>query len=170
MMLEIILDTDYYAEFIFQYYDQEKYNLGEGQFIEEGIISKGLANKINRVSILYKEYEDPSVSGLVICSALSIVELSRKYNEIMRGRLPVEKLYDFIQYPPGWFLIAPVDMDLTPFFVDVPPFVNVEGTLKPMEWTDSIHVATLLSRGQISQIATNDSKIKSIPTISSRTI
>ncbi len=167
-MIEIVFDTDMFAELLAQYFDNEGGNRGIGRFVAGNKLSGDLARRVNTVVELYQATGDISVSGVLIVSSLAFVELARKFEEISIGRFIPENLSDFLRDPPEWFLIAPLDCDLLPFFVDVPKYVSVRGRMRPMEWTDSVHVATALSRGDGSMIATSDEKIRAIQILSNR--
>jgi hypothetical protein len=167
-MVEVVLDSNILADFLAQYFDLNTGNRGMGKFKAQDEITPALARKINTIIKEFVATDDPSSSGLVIASVLAFIELSRKFDPISKNRFQIENLYDFIQNHPEWFSIAPVDMDLVPFFIDVPAYVYVNGKTKPIEWTDAIHVATTFSRGDASSIATTDHKIKAIPSLSRR--
>ena len=167
-MTELILDTNILADFLDQYFDSKRGNRGYGKFLAADNISPGFAKKINSVVGRYAVEPDPTFSGLIISSTLAFVELARRFDAISRERFSIENLYDFIQTHPDWFSIAPVDMQLIPFFLEVPKHVYVENQNVPIEWTDAVHVATAFSRGDSSFVLTTDSKISAIPTLQNR--
>ncbi len=169
-MIEVVLDTNILAEFLAQYYDIEKGNRGEGKFICQGRLSEELTRRINKIVRQYQSTRDPSYSGLVISSTFAFIELGRKFDEISANRFDIIKVRDFLSNHPEWFSIAPVDLELMPFFIEIPKFVDVNSHLVPMEWTDAVHAATTLSRGDHSYIATSDTKIKAINALQNRII
>ena len=157
-MKETILDTNILIEFIGQYFDTNTANRGLGRFISNGHLTSELVKTINSVIVKYSDTNDPSVSGLVIASAFAFIEMTRRFDTKVNSKFTIANLHDFVQNYPGWFLIAPLDMDLIPFMTDVPTHVFIDGDAKPIELTDAIHVATTLSRGNLSYIASTDEK------------
>ena len=167
-MIELILDTNILADFLEQYFNSTRGNRGYGKFLVADNITREIAQKINSIVGLYTIEPDPTISGLIISSTLAFVELVRHFDTISRGRFSIDNLYDFIQTHPGWFSIAPVDMDLIPFFLEVPKHVQIEEREFPIEWTDAVHVATVFSRGDHSYIVATDSRISVIPGLKGR--
>ena len=61
--------------------------------------------------------------------------------------------------------VAPIDNDLLPSFVDVPTLVKIGSKLEPIECTDGVHLATVLSRGEAvgsATLATSDYRLIAI--------
>ena len=148
--MDIVLDSNYLTEFLAQYFDDKIANRGQGRFLPQGIISKELARKLNNIMMMSEEF----LSDLVVASALAFVEIARNWGELTRNRFTIEQLHTFVYQPPIWFDIAPVDNDLLPSFVDVPAVVKIGSKLEPIEWTDGVHMATTLSRGEVVNSAT----------------
>lgn len=159
--MDIVLDSDYLAEFLAQYFDVGLANRGQGTFHPKGLISKELARKLNSIMITSQE----SISTLVIASALAFVEIARNWEKLAGNRFTIEQFHAFVYQPPIWFDIAPVDSDLLPSFIDVPTLVKIDSKLKPIEWTDGVHLATVLSRGEAvgsATLATSDHRLIAI--------
>lgn len=157
-MIDIILDSDFFVEFLTQYFHPNIMNHGTGQFQLSPVFSRELVRRLNQ--IVYMAYE--GISNLVIASTFSLIEISRKWDTLVQERFSTQQLHAFVYQYPEWFSLAPVDDDLLPFFVDVPANVIVDAKLQPIEWTDAVHIATMLSRGDNATMATNDSRIKRV--------
>ena len=159
--MDIVLDSDYLAEFLAQYFDTDLANRGQGRFQPRGLISKELARRLNNIMITSQE----SISILVIASALAFVEIARNWDKLARNRFSIEQFHAFVYQPPIWFDIAPVDNDLLPSFIDVPTLVKIGSELERIEWTDGVHFATVLSRGEAvgnATLATSDHRLIAI--------
>jgi len=159
--MDVILDSDYLAEFLMQYFNSDFANRGNGRFKTNGLISHDLARKLNNIMILSHD----GISNLVITSAFAFIEIERKWDSLAEGMFTVDQLHAFIYEPPPWFSIAPVDSDLLPSFIDVPQVVEVNSKVEAIEWTDAVHMATVLSRGLLptdATMATSDRRLKAI--------
>jgi len=141
-MIDIVLDSDYLAEFFIQYFDPDIANHGRGQFHASEVFSKDLARRLNDIVTTASE----GISKLVIASTFALIEIARKWDVMVANRFSVQQLHAFVYQYPEWFSLAPVDEDLMPFFVDVPSNVVVDSRFVPIEWTDAIHLATVISR------------------------
>lgn len=150
IQMDIVLDSNYLTEFLTQYFDDNIANRGHGRFLPQGLISRELARKFNNIMMTSEEL----LSDLVIASALAFVEIARNWEELVQNRFTIEQLHTFVYQPPIWFDIAPIDNDLLPSFVDVPAVVKIGSKLEPIEWTDGVHMATVLSRGEAANSAT----------------
>lgn len=159
--MDIILDTDYLSEFLSQYFDVGCADREKGRFQARGLISTNLARVLNNIMLASRE----GISRLVIASAFAFIEISRKWDNLGAGRFSVHQLYAFISQPPDWFSIAPVDNDLLPSFIDIPSNIIIDSKLQPIEWTDAIHMATVISRGDNvnnATLVTSDHRLKVI--------
>lgn len=125
--MDIVLDSDYLAEFLSQYFNTRLANRGKGRFYPQGLISRELARRLNNIMQISQE----SISALVIASALAFVEIARKWENLAKDRFTIEQFHAFVYQPPIWFDIAPIDSDLLPSFVNVPTLVNINSELKP---------------------------------------
>ena len=154
--MDIVLDSGHLVELLEQYYDENRANYGYGRFRAEGLFSCKLTNKLNNV---IRNSEGLHFS-CVIASTFTFVEISRKWEEMVGNKFTEEQFYVFAKETPTWFNIAPVDDQLTPFSLNVP---NYNSKSEPIEWTDAIHMATVLSRGDDASsatLATTDRKLK----------
>lgn len=167
--MDVILDSDYLSEFLMQYFDSDLANRGNGRFQTNGLISHDLARKLNNIMILSRD----GISSLVITSAFAFIEITRKWDSLGEGMFTVDQLHAFLYEPPPWFSIAPVDCDLLPSFIDVPQVVEVNSKIEAIEWTDAVHMATVLSRGLLptdATMATSDRRLKAILRVQRRLI
>jgi len=89
---------------------------------------------------------------VVVASAVAFAELARKWDEIVAGRFQPYQLAAFLQDPPDWFVVEPVDEDLIPLFGEVP-------IVQKLEWPDIIHAATVLSREE-GNLVTSDRDLR----------
>ena len=107
----------------------------------------------------------------MIASSFAFVEIARRWNDIAGVRFHIHQLAAFLEQPPEWFSIAPVDEDLVEFFCEVPSTVATRDvTLQPTEWTDAVHVATVFSRGVDVLFATTDGRLRSIVHLDGRLV
>lgn len=151
-----MLDSGHLVELLEQYYDENRANYGYGRFRSEGLFSNKFTGRLNNI---IRSREGLHL-GFVIASTFTFVEISRKWEEMVGNRFTEEQFYVFVREPPTWFNIAPVDDQLTPFFLNIP---NYNSKLEPIEWTDAICMATVLSRGDDASsatLATTDLKLK----------
>jgi predicted nucleic acid-binding protein len=147
-MKDIVCDTNITAEIIKQYYQANKFY----GFSENAIITHKLKY------ILNKKIYEPNTSGYIIASSFAFIEIARKYKEIISDKIKVHQFMAFIQQPPEWFLIEPIDINLLEQLRALPPY-NSEN--KPIEWADAIHAATALNR-ENACFVTTDSKLLKI--------
>jgi len=162
---DVVLDTDVLAEVIGQYFGRAE--RGRAPFEAGGCLSGERARRLNSIRMWAEGGE--AVGPLAIASALAFVEMVREWEDIVRGRFETYQLAAFLEQPPEWFSVAPVDEDLVEFFCRVPAHVVTPGgDTAPIEWTDAVHVATLLSRDPNCLLATNDRPMTSIPLLDGR--
>lgn len=153
-MIDIVLDSDHLAEFFIQYFNPDIANHGRGKFQAGKVFSEDLARRLNDIVAAVPE----GISNLVIASTFALIEIARNWDTLVGSRFSVQQLHAFVYQHPEWFSLAPVDEDLMPFFVDVPSMVLVGSKPVPIEWTDAIHLATVISRGVEATLATNDTR------------
>lgn len=163
---DIVLDTNVLADFLSQYFDSRQANRGAGRFQPRDTLTSPLVRRLNRVTAEYQAIQSPSI--LVVASSLAFVELGRQWDEIVCGRFSLPQIRAFIRQHPEWFLVAAVDSDLVSFFNSVPAGVWVCGKHRPIEWTDAVHVATTLSRGDAALLATTDQRLEALPVLQDR--
>ncbi|MFC1865758.1 hypothetical protein ACFLYB_03500 [Chloroflexota bacterium] len=167
--MDVILDTNYLAEYLKQYFNPDLANRGDGIFQANDLISPDLARSLNSIMILSGD----GISNLVIASTFAFIELARNWESLAEGMFTVDQLHAFVYEPPPWFSIAPVDYDLLPYFIDVPTVVVVNSKLEAVEWTDAVHMATVISRGLLptdATMATSDVRLKGILRVHKRLI
>jgi predicted nucleic acid-binding protein len=154
-MADLILDTNVLGEFFDQFFDGSGANRGNGEFTSGRYLSLAAAREINRITRSYFRNGD-LFGGVVIISSFGLVELFRKWPQISAGKIELAKMQAFISQPPEWLGITPVDESLAPAFLDVPTHVYTIGGFSSVDWTDAIHIATALARGDGHKIATTD--------------
>ena len=175
-MADIVLDANTIGDFLAQHFNPHTANRGCGSFRPEGMLTKPLADHLNRILVTFRRYEmgddieSPYSSGLVVASAFAFVELCRNWQRMVGTRFSITQLQQFIMQPPEWFNIAPVDETLLPFYADIPTDVFVNGGFKAIEWCDAIHAATAESRGTSCFLATTDERLRSLQQFRGRII
>jgi predicted nucleic acid-binding protein len=160
-MPDIILDTNVLGEFLAQYFSSALANRGFGQFAGGKFLSDIAARQLNRIIAHYASEEEP-LSELAVIPSFAFVELVRRWDEIVKARFTTEQLEAFLRQPPDWVSIATLDETLLPAFMQVPTHVFTQGTFKAVEWTDAVHAATALARGDGHQLATADQVLRSL--------
>ena len=167
-MPDIVLDTNVLADFLSQFFDAGRADRGHGRFVADGTVTTELSRRLNRIlgrHYSYVSVQDslgPAMQELVVSSAFAFIEIGRKWGDIAADRFSEDQLFAFVNEPPDWFDIAPVDEDLLPSYVDVPSHVLLGGTREPIEWTDAVHVATAISRDPSALLATTDRRLHSV--------
>ena len=175
-MADIVLDTNTIGDFLAQYFNPQTANRGSGHFRPEGMLTKPLADHLNRILTTFRRYEmcedveSPYSSGLVVASAFAFVELCRNWEKMVGTRFSITQLQQFIIQSPEWFNIAPVDETLLPFYAYIPTDVYMDGGFKAIEWCDAIHAATAESRGAGCFLATTDERLRSLQSFKGRIV
>lgn len=164
--MDIVLDSDYLADLLGQYFNPEMADRGAKAFRADGNISRSLAQELNRI-VAASEH---GIGDLVIASAFAFVEISRKWDALAGGRFETHEMHAFLCDHPEWFTVAPVDEDLLPFFAGTEVGVYLGTRWEQIEWTDAVHVATLRSRDESAALATRDTRIKAILELEGRTV
>lgn len=175
-MYQVILDTVAVGDFLAQFFDRQTASRGAGRFATAGWITSELARRLNRIldvhlaDTLDMDAQPYSGSGVVM-SSFAFVELVRKWDDIVEGRFEMLEFRGFLEQPPDWVIIDPLDEDLMPAFAAVPSRVlDGDGNWLSIEWTDAVHVATAISRGANAMLATSDRKIALVPQLKGRVI
>lgn len=165
-MGDLVLDTDALADFLAQFYGLT--SRGQGRFRGDQWLSDAAAREINRIR---DHAQTGRLGDLLIASALAFVEVVRKWNSLARGRFQPWQLKAFLQSPPEWFSVAPLDEDLVDCFLDVPAYVLMpDGQQEAIEWTDAVHVATAFSRSGTALFRTRDRRLVQIPQLADRLV
>lgn len=158
-MPDIVLDTNILSDFLAQYFESESRR--SPVFHEQGFISLELAQGINRI---VQRWNDPFIDqypGHLVASTLAFVEISRKWEHIVQERFDVVQMAAFIEQPPEWFIIEPLDEALVSVLCDVPADVQVvQGNTRSIEWTDAVHIATAFIRGTDARLAVTDREMR----------
>jgi len=173
---QVVLDTVVVGDFLAQFFDRAAANRGAGRFVSAGWITRELARRMNRVLDVYQS----DISGMgaqsdsgssIIMSSFAFVELVRKWHDIVEARFEMLEFRAFLEQPPEWIVIDPLDEDLTPAMLEVPSHVLDDGgNWLSIEWADAVHVATTLSRGENAILATSDAKLMLVPQLEDRVI
>lgn len=159
-MQDIVLDTNILSELLAQYFQHRQKN---GHFTANHIGTTDILNYrvVKEIRGIIKSYGYIG-SHLVAASTFAFLEISRKFEEISGNRYNIEQFSGFIDQPPEWFLVAPLDESLFLDLLRIPPYVTMRGgQLKNIEWADAIHLATALSRENC-LLATTDSRLKKL--------
>lgn len=162
-MADIVLDANVLDEFLAQYFGAS--NRGTSNFQTQGRLGKEAVYHINRIRT---DHECGRLRDVVVASVLSFVELARAWRKIDSERLKSHQVAAFLQQPPEWFSLAPLDEDLVELLLEVPATVVISGRIQMIELFDAIHVATALSRGTASLLITSDQRLIAIPGLSGR--
>jgi len=164
-MSDIILDTNVLADFLAQFFGTAPY--GHAHFAEHDTITRELARKINQIVRWHDEnliiVDEEWYPGKVVASTFAFVEIARKWSDISSDRFTIEQMASFIEQPPEWFVIEPVDENLVLAFSDVPAGVLMEhGKARSLEWADAVHIATAFGRGDNSLLAVTDGEMRRV--------
>jgi predicted nucleic acid-binding protein len=159
-MQDIVLDTNILSEFLAQYFQhRQKKDHFTAYYIETTkLLNYRVVREIRKTINSYHN------TGMyrIAASTFAFLEISRKFEEISGNQYSIEQFSGFIDQPPEWFLVAPVDESLFLDLLRIPPYVTMPGgQLKNIEWADAIHLATALSRENC-LLATTDSRLKQL--------
>lgn len=164
-----MLDTDVLGDFLWQYFSVAE--RGASQFVTSPFLSKDMVCRINKIVRSWDHQADcdgPPV-GVIVVSSLAFVELGRKWESIGGGRFTCVQVKVLLEQPPDWLVVSSIDWDLIPFFCQVSSAVSfLDGSVKNIEWTDAVHVATTLSRGEESLLMTSDRRLHQLPELNGR--
>lgn len=172
-MPDIVLDTNILADFLAQYFGIAE--RGRMEFIAQDTLNAPLTQRINQI-VRWHQLDFPNEDvgyypGRIIASTLAFVEMARKWTSIVRNRFEVIQLAAYVAQPPEWFVIEPIDENLLDMLCDVPASILASnGCEESIEWTDAVHVATALARGEDCVIAVTDRRIQRISLLRSRLI
>jgi predicted nucleic acid-binding protein len=159
-MQDIVLDTNILSEFLAQYFQQRQKG---GHFTYHHFETTDVLNHrvVKEIRGIIKAY-DYMRSHLVVASTFAFLEIARKFVEVSGNRFTIEQFSGFLDQPPEWFWVAPLDESLFLELLRIPHYVTMpEGQLKNIEWADAIHLATALSRENC-LLATTDSRLKQL--------
>ena len=149
----IVLDTAALAAVLSQYFSGE--DRLQPEFRPDGRLSQQAVAALNLVV-------KGSGYRVVAASALAFVELARKWDEIVQTRFALHQLAAFIESPPEWFVVDPLDPDLMGVFCTIPRSVTMpNGSVQRLEWADVVHAATAVSRAP-SVLVTGDRRLRAL--------
>lgn len=175
LMPDVVLDTNVLADFLAQFFGAAQ--RGRTSFVEQDTISRELARKINQIVRWYGwnsnvvDDDEEQYPGKVVASAFAFVEIARKWADIVRDRFTVEQMASFVEQPPEWFVIEPVDENLVLAFCDIPTDVlTTHGQIRSLEWPDAVHIATAFGRGDDSLLAVTDVQIRRVAILQGRLV
>jgi len=164
-MPDVVLDTNSLADFLSTFLAHRSES--GGSQTEHTCLSSQATALIRRIRLQYES--SGVIRDLVIASSLAFVEIARKWDDIVRGRFESYQFAAFLNQPPEWFSVAPMDEDLVLFFCEVPTHACLGGgILRAVEWTDAVHVATVISRGDTCQLVTTDNVLRAIDCLNGR--
>jgi predicted nucleic acid-binding protein len=159
---DIVLDTNILSDFLAQYFASGSRR--SPVFHKQGFISLELAQGMNKI---IQWWNDPFINqhpGHLVASTLAFVEIARKWDYIVRERFDVVQMAVFIEQPPEWFIIEPLDEALVSLLCDVPADVQMtQGGIRSIEWTDAVHIATAFIRGPGTRLAVTDREMRQVP-------
>jgi hypothetical protein len=170
-MADIVLDTDALADFLAQYFGPA--DRGSNSFVAGKWLSERAARIINRV--VRASHPGYSPGSFVVASTFAFLEIVRKWDQLLGEHVQPYQMRAFLEAPPQWFLVTAVDSTLVPFYCQLPAAVQMpDGSVKAIEWTDAIHVATAVSRDEPDRprcaLATNDRRLLRIAQIAAECV
>jgi len=173
-MPDVVLDTNVLADFLAQFFGSAQ--RGRAPFTKQDTVTRELARKVNQIVHwhdwnfeLGSEEDGARHPGLIVAVTFAFVEIARKWTDIVRERFTVEQMAGFIEQPPEWFVIEPVDENLVEAFCDVPTdILTARGEMRSLEWADTIHVAVAFGRGDNCLLAATDGEIRRIDVLQNR--
>lgn len=160
-MHDIVLDTNILSEFLAQYFEQFRTNLNFS--VKHLKTTNRLNDQIHRkICAVIRSFHTTGVYR-VVASTFAFLEIARKFEEIAANRFSIEEFRGFIDQPPEWFEIVPVDEALFLPLLSIPAHVFIGTQKRYIEWADALHLATALTREKY-LFATSDHRLKELPT------
>ena len=102
---------------------------------------------------------------IVAASALAFVELVHKWGQIVGNRFTPLQLAAFLAEPPDWFSVEPLEDALLEHFANIAGDVTLpNGSVRPIEWIDAVHLATALGR-DAAVLVTSDRRLRQLQSI-----
>lgn len=158
-MKDILVDTNILAEILIQFFSIKFKETG--YFTISDVLDKNLTKLINNI---VNAHTCSIGFQFVVISTCAIIEIARKFKEISEDKYNIYQFKQFINQPPEWFLIEELNENLCVNLYSIPSSVTLRnGKTKPVEWMDSLHLATALSREDC-LFATTDGTLKNIHT------
>lgn len=167
MSEDVVLDTNLLSDLISSYY---RFDIRKsGEFQSHNNINEKFCGKLNLILNNYRNnltLED----GVIVASSFAFIEIARQFERISNGEYTAIQFKAFIDSPPEWFIIAPINNDLFIYLNELPNSVEMPGgQILTIEWADAIHIATALSRDNCN-VATTDGRLVAIPIIKEKLI
>jgi len=137
-MADLVLDTGALADLLAQYFNLE--DRSNPKFLPSTFLTVEVTRLINHIVRISNSY-------IIVSSVMAVVEIVRKWDEIVAGRFYAYQLAAFLESPPEWFSFDPMDEDVILLFGQVPSVVLMpDNSVRSIEWTDAVHAATALGR------------------------
>ena len=167
-MADLVFDTSVLSDLLVQYFEFDV--IRRGYFVPRGNLSNELVKHINRIIKYHSDtiFDDEISPGLVVASVLAFVEIARKFDVLSCGKYSIAKFAAFIESPPDWFKISPLDMDILSYLNEIPIIVRGDGG-GSLELADAVHVATALSREKF-YVVTTDARIRALELLNNKII
>jgi len=173
-MADVVLDTNILADFLAQFFGAVR--RGHTSFAKQDTITGELARRINQI-IRWHDWNLESgedveqYPGMVVASTFAFVEIARKWTDIVKGRFEVTQMAAFVEQPPEWFTVEPVDENLVVAFCDAPTDVLMaHREMQSLEWADAVHIATAFGRGDDSLLAVTDREMRQVSVLQDRLV
>ena len=150
--MEYVLDVNILKEVLRQYdskYPNKKLTLVNG-------FDRNTIQSINRV------IENEGYNGRIVASSFAFIEILNKISEISAGQYTLDKIRAFINQPPEWFIIEPIDIETCCHYFSIPKFTSQN---KGIELADAIHLATAYQRGDKAIFVSTDHKLIDVCTL-----
>ena len=160
-MKYVILDACVLGEFFSQYFSSCHADRGHGYFVRSSKFSREATRVLNSVLIAHRS-EDQFPTTKVVITPLGMIELCRKWKDIVSDPLLELRVKALIEHLPDWIVIASWDETILSAFIQLPDSVNIDGESKPIEWTDAVYPATAISYGRGNIVISTDRRIKAL--------
>jgi predicted nucleic acid-binding protein len=152
-MADLVLDVGSLADLLWQSFQSGDYT--RPIFFPSRFLSSERVRQLNRIVLTEGQY-------LVAASVVAFVELARKWDDIVASRFAPYQLAAFLQAPPVWFSVEPLDESVLPAFLLIPSSVRMpDGRVLSIEWIDAIHLATARSRER-AILVTSDTRLQQL--------
>jgi len=136
-MADLVLDVGALRDLLVQYFQNQ---VPSNEFVESEYLPRACISVLNRITRGGSHH-------MVVASSVAFVELCFNWQDLIGDRIECHRLAAFLDEPPEWFTVEPLDEAMVEIIGEVSSRITIEeGRVEQIEWTDAVHAATALAR------------------------